>query len=195
MLFKKGPALSERQRVEGFTLIELLVSIAIIGIAMGIGISALASILKSSTKASIFNTVKQNGDFAMETMVRSVRNAVDLCTEDSLADADTKPDQILIYPTKVNCPTVATPMTVFRCNAASGANGAITKDGNAITNESVSDPKRGVKVEDGSCDFIASDTVPKRVTIRFVLTQGFGLTSVESQVKIPFESEVTLRNL
>lgn len=180
----------------GFTLVELLIGIAVIGIVLNVGLAVVASIIRSSTKSNVFNTVKQNGDLAMETMVRSVRSAVGVCHSSDMK-------QLLFYSRAVaTCSPLPpdTPVMRFQCIEGTAlVNGAIKKvenEGSAIpiTNESPDDPKRGVKVLEGSCFFEASSTVPKRVTIKFTLTQGVGLTTTESQVTIPFESEVTLRN-
>lgn len=171
----------------GFSLIELLVVLAVVGVVFGVALTTLASIIRSSTKSSIFSQVKQNGDVAMEQMVRSIRNAVDVCVEAG--------NTIKIYTSKVTCP--ATNETIsFVCTVSSGnVNGSIKRNGTPITNESLADPKRGVRVS--ACDFQVSDPqiVPRRVTIGFILAQGVGLPdSPEYKVSIPFQSEVTLRN-
>jgi|SRR5581483_2645740 len=172
----------------GYTLVELLVVMAMMGIAMTIGVSILASTLRSATKTTAFNTVKQNGDVAMELVVRSVQNAVDVCLEGAT---------LKIYGSNVGaCPSTITPATEFQCQAGVNNNGTFQKR----VNDTGSGGGTGwvslvtdVKIK--SCAFAVSSTTPKRVTIDFTLTQANASdTASDTSVEIPFHSEVTLRN-
>lgn len=59
----------------GFTLIETLVVVALFVIVGGISVNLLFSAMKSSTKAAMMNQLKQNGDYALAVMERTIRNA------------------------------------------------------------------------------------------------------------------------
>lgn len=174
----------------GFTLIELLVAVAIISVVLGIGLTALTASLRSSTKASVFNQVKQNGDFAIETMTRSVRSAVDVCTT-------TAPKQIVLYSSRVSCaaPPNNVKRTRFECTEGTeNTNGELRKyedDGmGGVTSTQI---VSSVKVN--LCTFTASNTLPKRVIINFTLAQDVAKgTAADVAITIPFSTEITLRS-
>lgn len=170
----------------GFTLVELLVGIAIIGVVLGITLASLAASLRSSSKTTVFNQVKQSGDHVMETMVRGVRNAVDVCTAGGASP------QILIYPYKISdCSLASGEIARYTCVIVGGADGRVEKfDLPTSTTTPLT-----TKVQVSSCTFAHSNTVPRRVTIDFTFSQSTSLPqSPEFQVSIPFHSEVTLRN-
>jgi prepilin-type N-terminal cleavage/methylation domain-containing protein len=180
---------------KGFTLVELLLAMALISVVTGIGVAVISTIIRSSTKASITNMVKQNGDSAIETISRSVRSAVDVCAAE--VGTNTGNYTIKLYPSKIDPCSAASIGTIgqFSCTkGASGANGSITKDGQPLTNVGpTGKPQLGVKVT--YCEFVASNTHPKRVKIKFILEQGDGLGSTpDTTSKETFETEVTLRN-
>lgn len=59
----------------GFTLLELLVSVAIISILSIVMSQVFISTIRTNTKTEILKEVKQNGDSAIESMVRMIQNA------------------------------------------------------------------------------------------------------------------------
>ncbi|GEM_PF-4086241 len=183
--------------MQGFTLVELLVALAIISVALGIGLSTLTSSLRSSTKTTIFNKVKQSGDQVMEAMTRSLRNTTDVCV--SSASKELK-----LYTVKVvdcSSPPSSDKVTRFSCREgqASGTldqqNGTIEKieeDAGVVISQIPM--TSNIRVKASSCIFTVSATTPKRVTIDFILTQSADLSAVEAKTEIPFHTEVTLRN-
>lgn len=185
----------KRKMTAGFTLIELILVLSLIGIVLGVGVSTLTSILRSSAKTTIFNQVKQNGDFAIEIMTRSIQSAVDVCTS-------TSPDDIVIYTTRVNCalPPSSAKRTRFRCTE--GTTGPPPTDGKLERIEEdgtggyiPGDLISSVKIKESSCVFTHSNTSPKRVTIKFTLMQEVSLgSSPDTSAEIPFQTEVTQRN-
>ena len=62
-----------KQELKGFTLIEIIVVIGIIGVIMAIGTDLFSNVIKTSNKATVINTIKQNLNGALEDMERSVR--------------------------------------------------------------------------------------------------------------------------
>ena len=79
MFIKKTP--------KGFTLIELLVVIVILSIIAGVSSSIFLSVIRSNNKSNIVNEIQQNGNYILQTLEGSLRNArsitvpavIDLC--------------------------------------------------------------------------------------------------------------------
>lgn len=59
----------------GFTLLELLISVAIIALLSVVMSQVFISTIRTNTKTEILKEVKQNGDLALESMVRMIQNA------------------------------------------------------------------------------------------------------------------------
>lgn len=59
----------------GFTLLEILVATGIIGAISILITQAFVATTRTNTKVEILKDVKQNGDFALGTMVRMIQNA------------------------------------------------------------------------------------------------------------------------
>lgn len=64
----------------GFTLIELVIVIGVFGLIGVIILTTLVNILRSTNKTNIINTVRQNGNYALEQMTKTIRTAVSLQT-------------------------------------------------------------------------------------------------------------------
>lgn len=60
---------------KGFTLVELLVYVSTSGIVILIIISVLFMLMQSKSKSNAISEVEQQGNFAMDTILQSVRNA------------------------------------------------------------------------------------------------------------------------
>lgn len=194
--------MKEKQKVlaqRGFSLIELLVVIAVIGIVLSLSLASLAATIRSTTKTTTFNQVKQSGELAMETISRSVRNAIDVCASDTTGNAI--PDTLFLYDGRVSCSPLPGGWTqALQCIEGNPAgvtlearNGEITKSDALGTPTSITSR---VRITQTSCRFAASDTVPKRITLEFTMVQSADLPpdAPDYQVTIPFHSEVTLRN-
>lgn len=184
---------------KGFSLVEILVVIAVVGIVLALGLQSLTATIRSSTKTTIYNQVKQSGDLAMETMVRSVRNAIDVCTATTAAGPG-QTHSIFIYGNRVgSCsPLPGGELVRYFCIEAADdtnpdptlRNGFIRKiDATSGTADVVSQVRVDV------CNFAHSDTTPRRVTFDLTLGERVDLPQTsEFHVSIPFHSEVTLRN-
>src|SRR5436853_500978 len=68
----------------GFTLIELMVASSIIIIVMVISIGAVLSIVDANRKAQSLNSVITNLNFAVESMVRDMREGKNFCQGTSI---------------------------------------------------------------------------------------------------------------
>lgn len=71
------------QPQRGFTLIELLIIFGIMAIIGGVTSDLLMGIFKGANKASVMNEIKQNGNYALNFMDRTIRNASSIQLSDS----------------------------------------------------------------------------------------------------------------
>lgn len=60
---------------KGFTLVELLVYVSTSGVVILIVMSVLFMLMQSRSKSSAISEVEQQGNFVMDTIIQSVRNA------------------------------------------------------------------------------------------------------------------------
>lgn len=60
---------------EGFTLLEMVVSLAIIALVSLVLSQVFISTLRTNTKTEILKDMKQNGELALESMVRMIQNS------------------------------------------------------------------------------------------------------------------------
>lgn len=65
-------------RQAGFTLLEMVVSIAIVALVATVLSQVFISTLRTNTKTEILKDMKQNGELALENMVRMIQNAQDI---------------------------------------------------------------------------------------------------------------------
>ncbi len=63
------------QTTAGFTLLEMVVSIAIVALVSTVLSQVFITTLRTNTKTEILKDMKQNGELALETMVRLIQNA------------------------------------------------------------------------------------------------------------------------
>jgi len=161
----------------GFTLIELLVVIAIMG-TVGVMVSNLFfQTLKGSTKAELLKTVKQEGDYAISSMERIIRNAKTV--ESVCASGGSTASSITV----TNQDDTS---TSFGCDAG---NTKITLDGADLTSSIVA--------VSGCGSFITctqSGSTPPVVAIKFSLSQAGSSSRPEEQASVPFQTIVSLRN-
>jgi len=167
----------------GFTLIEVLAAIAVMIIVGGIIGSIFISSLRGATKATTLTTVRQNGDFAIAQMEKTLRNAQSLTTPASCTTTQT-----------VQSITVANfdgTSTTFAC-----ANGNITSNGNALM-DIAAVTTATTAVTNPACSFTctqASATDYPTINIAFGLTQIGSPSFFEQRASIDFKSTVVLRN-
>lgn len=63
------------KRIEGFSLIEMLITIVIIAVVMLLTTVTLTTLIKASASSSTRTTVREEGEFILELMKRTVRNS------------------------------------------------------------------------------------------------------------------------
>ena len=66
---------NKKEKYEGFTLVEMLLTIVIIGIVMLISMTTLTTLIKTSTVSSNKTKVRNESEYVLELIRRSVRNS------------------------------------------------------------------------------------------------------------------------
>lgn len=170
---------------KGFTLIELLVVTAIILVIIGVISNLFFSSLRGSTRTTLLNEAKQNGDYALSTMERMIRGSVKLVT--ACSSTPVSLTEITIKnsdggETTFVCPT--SPEVRIASNSATTV-GYLTSSRVAVINCSFSCVKSG-------------STSSAMVKIIFSVTQGLVTPAVtfrpEENVSLKYETSVIIRN-
>ena len=169
------------RRQIGFTLMEIIVVIALLGVVGMMAVNIFFTSLRGSTKAETLKEIKQNGDFAISTMERMIRNAQEVtstCSGSSSSITIRNPDNW---------------RTTFSC-------------GNQIASISadlvppVTTYLTSSKVYISDCYFICDDggLTPDKVTIHFALCETGAATPrpvrPEERASVTFETTVSLRD-
>jgi prepilin-type N-terminal cleavage/methylation domain-containing protein len=81
---KNYPYQSKSKKQKGFTLIELMVSVALFTVVMLVSVAAILSIIGGNKKAQAINSVVNNLNFAIESMVRDMKTGFLYKCPDSL---------------------------------------------------------------------------------------------------------------
>jgi len=178
---------NNRNIYRGFTLIELLVVTAIILVIIGAVSNSFFSSLRGSTKTTVMNEAKQNGDYALSVMERMIRNAVDVtssCVGDAL-------DSLTITNLDGGSTTFVCPSSPeVRIASLSG----LLETPSYLTSEKI-------QVLESGCEFICSQTSSissKIVKIKFTIQQLTTIPGItprpEDQTRIDFETSIVIRN-
>ncbi len=171
-----------KPRRNAFTLIELLVVMGVfLAVAAVVG-GILFSTLRGSQKSTTIDTVRENGNFALGSMTKMIRQA-----------------QNVTYPTNCFAP-IPTPVSRIELTPGDGSNTTIftcddTSKKIASNSSDLIDTTR-VNLISGSCSFICTQTAgqPPSVRIKFRLSQAGTSSFSESQAALDFDTSVTLRN-
>lgn len=172
--------IAKRKLHKGFTLIELLTAIGIFGVIGTIAVSVIFITFRGTKKSETITIVKQNGDYALTQIVKSIRYAKSLDSPVSCVPA-AFPTSIIITSsyddgqTTYSCPAGAS--TTLSSNSAS------LIDTQAVTIS--------------GCSFTCSQKTsadPPTINIKFTLTANSATGFIENTASIPFESSVTMRN-
>jgi type II secretory pathway pseudopilin PulG len=163
----------------GFTLIEILAVVGFLAVVVVTSTGLFFSILKVSNKVQVLNQVKQNGNYALTVMERSIRNAVGI--NNSAGDW-------------VELVDPGGGQTRFACEeitVGSVTENAITTDGARLTSE-------GLSVTDCASVFLVESGMagvnPDKVTIQFTLSQTGDPGRQEERAEVDFQTTVSLRN-
>ena len=164
---------------QGFTLIELLVVVSVVIIVGLILLSVIISTLRGTSKATVLSDVKQNGDYALSQMVRSIRSASSL----DIAPCGNPSSSVQT----ITVTQIDTTKSIFDCSGTTiTSNGVSLLDTNAV------------KLVPSTCSIVcsqqnAADTPV--LQIQFSLQQNSTSSLQENTASIPFQTSVTMRNL
>ncbi len=173
---------------EGFTLIEMLAVMVVFASIGTIIISTIFISLRGSKKSDSVTSVRQNGNFALSQMVKTIRYAKTL----------DNPYPCVLPPPPTPVPSYQSitvtgydnSQTTFTCTT--GLAGTISQNNQSLLDTSSS----GVSVS--SCSITCSqnsESTPPTVSISFTLSPRTGAGSADASTAIPFETSVTLRNV
>jgi len=173
------------QKKNGFTLIEVLVSVGVIGVLSILIVQSFFSTLRNNTKTELMKDLKQNGDYAMQTMVRMIQNAEQIsdCSDThslSVVNLDGFTTVFASYPNNSVCKISSTSaMTTYD----------LTSD-----NVTMTYPVSGSCTDaiTFACDSIAG--VPSKVTINFTLVQKGSSPDSYERASVAFQNAAIIRN-
>ena len=184
----------------GFTLIELLIVVAMAASVTTIVVGVIASTLRGANKSITINKVRENGNYAISQMSRTIKYAKTIeggkvnITDPSwscqnIPQAPT-PTPVPIHYKFVNVTAFDGTSYVFGCDEM---NSTILMNASEIIDAG---PTGSVTLIPGSCYFTCSkgfiDT--PAVGINFILSSKTSSALVESQATIPFSTFIKGRN-
>ena len=168
----------------GFTLVEMLVVFGVFLIISTIILGILFTVLRGSNKSDSVIMVKQNGEYAMNQMVSSMRYAKSLdsptqaaCTNSGINVSSIQVTTLDMVKTTISCPATFTYPTFIDINGVKLTN----------TNTVV------VETCHFSCTQVNSGNPIIGIYFSLFKVNSNGLP--EGGAKIPFESSVALRNI
>lgn len=179
----------KKRSKNGFALMELLVVVSLFGVISVLGSSLFFNIIRSSSKTRVLTEVKQNGDFAMTTMVRMIRNARKI----SAGSCGWATNSLEIKNPDGGITTFEFCSPENLIASRSGSLPLLSCTDARLTSDRV-------KVVSGSFTCEEGDRLkPDMVTIRFSLSQVGSANPLitprpEEQAVIDFETKVALRN-
>ena len=166
---------------EGFTLIELLVVIVILSIIAGVSSSIFLSVIRSNNKSNIVNEIQQNGNFILQTLEGSLRNARSITIPSSVGAIS----QTLTYLDKLN-QTVNYRISSGKVQKQVGAGFEDISNANEVT---------GVYIDPVNSYFQLLTASPQSLRIVLVIRQGSSAPGrIDYQAGTTFETTVSLRD-
>lgn len=164
----------------GFTLIEMIVVVGLLSTIGLVASTVFFSTLKGGTKAEILKEVKQNGDFAISTMERVIRSALEVTSTCEGSDL-----------TSIEIFNPDHQSTIFDCLWEDDV-AKIASNGAALTSETVT---LGNSCP-GSLSFNCqrSTNAPEVIKISFTLSQKGSPTRSEEKASVTFQTAVSLRS-
>jgi len=186
-----------RLRRAGFTLMEIIVVVALLGLVGMMAVNIFFTSLRAGTKAELLKEIKQNGDFAISTMERMIRNAEDI--EEVfpwVCDGSNRPN-ITIRNPDYGKTTFSCGNQIASISATPYSPLPLTPTPTPVTTYLTSS-ELFVGPYNSECYFTCrtSTSTPEAVTIYFVLHQSSGPIPArpEERASATFETTVSLRN-
>lgn len=173
----------------GFTLLEMVVSLGIIAVVSVLLSQVFITSLRSSTKTEIRKDVKQNGDHALESMVRMIQNAQEVSSACSSTGTASSTAVVIGHDggeTTLGCSFDGT-STRIASTSASGTSYLTTNDvslgGSSCTGSSLIFTCAG------------GAGIPTSITIAFDLAQSGVPAQAFEQSSESFQTTTTMRNV
>ncbi len=159
----------------GFTLIEVLMVVFVMGTVLVVSGNLFFSVLKGASKTELTKQVKQNGDYALGVMERSIRNAksIKTCSSVNLMIINQDGSETEFKPLAEN-------------DVVKIASGSSALTGKDVT---LGQNYPGSLYFD--CDSIS--LTPPKVTVSFTLRQKGASTRPEEQASLSFQETISLR--
>lgn len=169
----------------GFTMVEMVVTVGIIAIISAVVARVFFTSSTNSTKSDLLRSIKQNGDFALESMTRTIQNAKTITSacDGSLSTSlgvENSDQGVITF----GC---ALDGTITRIASTSAVTQYLTSS--TVTMGGTSCANSGLSFR---CTSRAG--LPTKVQINFTLSQVGQATKGYEQASVPFQTTVTLRN-
>lgn len=170
--------------MKGFSLIELLIAVALTATVGFVVSTSFFNIMRGATKTEIIKEVKQNGEYALAVIERSVRGSQDIVsTCDGVPTSELTVQQF----------SGAT--TTFSCVFDSGSARIATQSA-GITNYLTSDTVSLGQSCPGTLQFTCTSGADGSTTVAigYTLQQKNANATVRDRASASFQTAVTLRN-
>ncbi len=170
-----------QSKSNGFTLIEILVVVGLLAVIATIGSNMFFTTLRSSSKSKNLTIVKQNGDYALATIEKLIRDSEKVITNSDGSVCTTGMN-------KIKTKRLDGSEVEFSCEEEGTVNGLIASNSARLT---------GSDVKLDSCSFDCSsqgEFYPQVVSIDFTLSQAAVTTRLEEQASVSFRTTVNTRN-
>ncbi|MBM3205689.1 type II secretion system protein [Candidatus Shapirobacteria bacterium] len=176
-----------KKQTHGFTLVEILIVVGILGIIAAVGTNVFFTTFRGSTKTKVLTKVKQNGDYALSTMERLIRNAQEVVVDEDAGDL------CQANMSKIKIKKLDGTEILFSCENIGTVNGFIASDAARLTSNEV-------KVD--ICSFSCTtkglpgklEFYPQAIEINFTLSQAAVANRPEEEATLNFNTTVSTRN-
>jgi prepilin-type N-terminal cleavage/methylation domain-containing protein len=174
-----------KNKQNAFTLVEILVSVAIVAILSLLIVQAFITTLRNSAKTELLKDIKQNGDYALQAMVRMIQSAdrVTACGANSLVFEGLDNQVTTLY-------SFANPGDGFCRIASASATTVYTLTSNNVT--MVSSMESCADALTFSCTEIGGEVAS--VGISFEMKQKGSPTSSYEIASMKFQDSAVVRN-
>lgn len=162
---------------EGFTLVELLIATGIAIVVGSIIVAILVATLRNSSKSAILNAVRQNGDYTLSQMVRTIRGAKSLNSQ-CLSSPP---------PTSITITKIDNTQVIYDCSGTT-----ITENGSSLLDTNI------VTLVANSCSLVCNQQNASDypiIQISFSIKQKNASTFAEQSTLVSFQTSVIMRNI
>lgn len=179
----------------GFTLVELLAVLGVIVVVGAVASAIILSSLRAASKANQLNIVRQNGNFAILQMTRTIQYAksfVGVSTDNVNYVNDCSSQNSSTHYFSIKVVLFDESSVAFSCSPAGNPNTI-----SSTINGQVSDIIDLNSVAVSDCFFTCSQsfrTDSPAIGINLTLTQASNTSFVEKSATVPFSTTITMRN-